>query len=97
MKMKPCVVYAMQSCPKCTKTKKILSTMGAVHTYFDLDDESEPDGAAMKAELIGMGHSDFPVVFALGTELKDVPRMHEQGTLADALMKSGSLNAVQRI
>lgn len=87
----------MQNCEKCKKTKEVLNRLGAVHTYIDLDDPYDEDGMAMKAELIGMGHDAFPVVFALGEKLGDVPQLHEQGKLSDALIKSGSLVPTQRI
>ena len=38
IRTKPCVVYSMQNCEKCKKTKEVLNRLGAVHTYVDLDD-----------------------------------------------------------
>lgn len=95
IRMKPCIIYGMKSCSKCEEARKVLNVHGAVHTYIDFEDDD--DGMAIKAELIGLGHSSFPAVFAGGKLLGDVKRMDDAGELVPALISSGSLVPTQRI
>jgi len=95
IRMKPCIIYGMKSCGKCEEARTVLNVHGAVHTYIDF--EEDDDGMAMKAELIGLGHSSFPAVFAGGKLLGDVKKMDDAGELVPALISSGSLVPTQRI
>ena len=95
IKMKPCVMYGMASCSDCQQAKKLLGKLGAVHTYVDF--EEDDDGRAIQAELIGMGYSSFPAIFAGGKKLDDIVKMHANGQLEPALTSAGSLVPTQRI
>jgi len=95
IRMKPCIMYGMQSCPRSKAAKQILGRMGAVHTYIDFDEDDE--GMAIKATLHELGYSDFPAVFVGGTLMGDVKSLHAEGKLEPALTAAGSLVPTQRI
>ena len=65
IKMKPCIMYSMSTCPFCSKAKEAITSMGSLYTVVELDEED--NGMAIKAELaVITGQTSVPQVFIGG-------------------------------
>ena len=104
IKMKPCIMFSQSTCPFCAKAKEALTSMGAMYTVIDFDEEE--DGAAVKAELIGITEqSSVPQVFVGGQfiggcndgGMGGVLPLKESGKLEEMLISSGALVKGSRI
>jgi len=98
IKMKPCVMYSLSTCPFCAKAKKALTVMGAMYSVVELDQEE--GGMATKAELAGItGQTSCPQVFIGGQfiggcndgGLGGVMPLKESGKLEELLISAGAL------
>ena len=104
IKMKPCIMYSMSTCPFCSKAKEAITSMGSLYTVVELDEED--NGMAIKAELAGItGQTSVPQVF-IGGEfiggcndggIGGVMPLKSTGELEQRLIKAGALVPGARI
>ena len=92
IKMKPCIMYSMSTCPFCSKAKEAITSMGSLYTVVELDEED--NGMAIKAELAGItGQTSVPQVF-IGGRLNAVPDGTNTGLPVDVAEKIGKAGVI---
>ncbi|CAH0474000.1 unnamed protein product [Peronospora belbahrii] len=89
----PVVVYSKSYCQYCTKTKALLTQLGAKYEVVELDQIS--DGSELQDALEQItGQSTVPNVFIGGKSFggnSDVNSLHKAGNLVPLLEQSGAL------
>ncbi|CAI5711043.1 unnamed protein product [Peronospora destructor] len=89
----PVVVYSKSSCPYCTKTKSLLTQLGAKYEVVELDQIS--DGREQQDALKEItGQSTVPNVFVGGKSIggnSDVHKLHKDGNLELVLKQECAL------
>ncbi|EGZ22986.1 hypothetical protein PHYSODRAFT_485550 [Phytophthora sojae] len=89
----PVVVYSKTYCRFCTKTKALLTELGAKFDVVELD-EVEGGGEHQDALEDLTGQSTVPNVFVGGKSIggnSDVRKLHKAGDLEPLLKQSGAL------
>ncbi|KAF1776344.1 Glutaredoxin subgroup [Phytophthora cactorum] len=89
----PIVVYSKSYCPYCTKTKTLLTELGAKYEVVELD---QIDGGSEQQDALEdlTGQSTVPNVFVGGKSIggnSDVRKLHKAGNLEPLLKESGAL------
>ncbi|KAG7401950.1 hypothetical protein PHYBOEH_008471 [Phytophthora boehmeriae] len=88
----PVVVYSKSYCPYCTKTKTLLTQLGAKYEVVELDQVAGGSEQQDALETI-TGQSTVPNVFVGGKSIggnSDVQKMHKAGNLEPLLEKNGA-------
>ncbi|OWZ11315.1 Glutaredoxin [Phytophthora megakarya] len=89
----PVVVYSKSYCPYCTKTKTLLTQLGAKYDVVELD---QIDGGSEQQDALEQitGQSTVPNVFVGGKSIggnSDVQKLHKAGNLEPLLEQNGAL------
>ncbi|KAI9994382.1 hypothetical protein PInf_010992 [Phytophthora infestans] len=89
----PVVVYSKSYCRYCTKTKTLLTELGAKYEVVELDQiEGGSEQQDALEDLTGQG--TVPNVFVAGKSIggnSDVHKLHKTGNLEPLLKDSGAL------
>ncbi|RLN58893.1 hypothetical protein BBJ29_000168 [Phytophthora kernoviae] len=89
----PVVVYSKSYCPYCTKTKTLLTQLGAKFEVVELDQVAGGSEQQDALETI-TGQSTVPNVFVSGKSIggnSDVQKLHKAGNLEPLLEQNGAL------
>lgn len=89
----PVVVYSKTYCRYCTKTKTLLTELGAKFEVVELD---EIDGGSEQQDALEdlTGQGTVPNVFVGGKSIggnSDVTKLHKSGNLEPLLKQNGAL------
>ncbi|KAG6608859.1 Glutaredoxin [Phytophthora cinnamomi] len=89
----PVVVYSKSYCPYCTRTKTLLTELGAKFDVVELDEVA--GGSEQQDALEDLtGQSTVPNVFVGGKSIggnSDVRKLHKAGNLEPLLKQAGGL------